>query len=326
MPPKGHHFIPRLHLQHFVGEDPPGQVWSYDKQTRRTWSAVPQETAVQTHFYSVEQPDGTMNTSLEEALSKIEGAAAPVYQRLVERAIPEDQERMDFAHFTGVMIVRTPAMRRMMAEIYGRMLQIENYAYATNPEAFEGLVARFEKETGRKLEPGAKEAVKQAMIDPSARTIILPQEQTLNVLKSAENLAELFFDMNWFTIRAAQGFFITSDNPVVREVDPRTRHPFYGDHGFVNETAEVTFPLSREILLLMAWSDRRRKEALDRQAVDMANRARAAHSDRYLYSHIRHKYVERLCFEFKDSRPAMKTEGFGPDKFASIKVSRRSNK
>jgi Protein of unknown function (DUF4238) len=248
-----------------MGEDPKGQVWTYEKQTGRIWSAIPEETAVQTHFYSVEQPDGTMNTSLEQALSKVEGAAAPVYQHLLQRIIPDaSQERMDFAHFIALMIVRTPAMRRMTAETYGQILQVMNYAYATNPQAFEILIRDVEKKSGKKLDSGAKDAIKLAMIDPCGYALVLPQEITLKVLKSAENLARLLFDLGWFTMRADQGFLVTSDNPVVPEVDPRTRHPFFGDYGFLNKTAEVTFPLSRETLLLMSWSDARRKETLDR--------------------------------------------------------------
>ena len=49
----------------------------------------------------------------------------------------------------------------------------------------------------------------------------------------------------------------------------------------------------------------------------------AAHSDRYLYSHIRHKRLKELAAEFKDSRPMMTTQGFGPKKFAKIEVARR---
>jgi hypothetical protein len=327
MPPKGHHFIPRLHLEHFAGNDPQGQVWTYDAQTGRVWSAIPEETAVQTHFYSAENPDGTMNTSLEEALSKVEGAAAPTYERLLQGVIPEvSQERMDFAYFIGLMYVRTPAMRRMVAEIYGRGIQIHNYAYATHPEAFETLMHEFESETGYKLDPAAKEDIKKGMIDPSGRTLMLPQEQTFTVLKSAEKLAGLFFKMNWFTMRADQGFFITSDNPVVREVDPKSRSPFYGDGGFANNTVEVTFPLSREVLFLMAWNPAPRKKSLSREAVDRANWSRSAHSDRYLYAHIQHAYVQKLAARFKDSRPNMTTHGFGPDKFAPITISRRSKK
>jgi len=97
------------------------------------------------------------------------------------------------------------------------------------------------------------------------------------------------------------------------------RHPFYGDHGFLHKTVEVSFPLSREILLLMSWSDAPRKEILERDAVDMANRSRAAHSDRYLYAHVRHNHILALDDEFKDSGPNMSTEGFGPLIFALLR-------
>ena len=68
--PKRHHFIPRLHLQHFGGPEPKGQVWTYDAQTRQVRSAVPEQTAVESHFYSVERDDGTMNTGIETKLAE----------------------------------------------------------------------------------------------------------------------------------------------------------------------------------------------------------------------------------------------------------------
>jgi hypothetical protein len=162
------------------------------------------------------------------------------------------------------------------------------------------------------------------MIDPSGHELTLPQELTLSALKSVNTLAPIFYDMHLFILRAKQGFFVSSDNPVVQEVDPRTRHRFYGDGGLMNKTVEVMCPLSREILLLMSWSNAPRKKELDRPAVDLANKATAAHSDRYLYAHLQHSYVEALAAEFKDSRPNMTVQGFGPEKFAPVKVSRRS--
>ena len=74
----------------------------------------------------------------------------------------------------------------------------------------------------------------------------------------------------------------------------------------------------------MSWSTAPRKKELERYAVDQANKTRAAHSDRYLYAHIHHSYVEKLAAEFKHSRPNMTVQGFGPGKFAPVKVSRRS--
>jgi hypothetical protein len=57
--------------------------------------------------------------------------------------------------------------------------------------------------------------------------------------------------------------------------------------------------------------------------VELVNKARAANSDRYLYAHIQHTRIQKLGAEFKDSRPGMTTQGFGPKKFAKIAVARR---
>src|SRR4029077_4415693 len=146
MAPKRQHFNPALHLRQFVGSAPKGQVWTYDKQTGRVRPATPENTAVQTHFYSVERDDGTMDTTIEDYLAEVESDAAPVYEGLLRGEIPDySQPRADFGQFLGLMYVRTPAMRRMAAEIQGRAIQIRNYAYASNRKAFDALLHRIEK-------------------------------------------------------------------------------------------------------------------------------------------------------------------------------------
>ena len=121
------------------------------------------------------------------------------------------------------------------------------------------------------------------------------------------------------------GYFITSDNPLVREVDPKTSHPVYGDQGFMNKTAEVTFPLSPKILLLLSWDESARDlGAIQRDHVHHINVARAVHSERYLFAHIKDNRVAKLADKFKDSSPGITTEGFGPERFAPITVARRS--
>jgi hypothetical protein len=89
MAPKAHHTVPRLHLQNFAGTNPPGQVWTYDATTGKCWSQIPEETGIQTHFYSVGRDDGTHDTRIEEMLSGFESRAAPVYESLLHGDIPE---------------------------------------------------------------------------------------------------------------------------------------------------------------------------------------------------------------------------------------------
>jgi hypothetical protein len=166
--PKRQHTIPRLHLQHFVGFDPKGHVWTYDAQTGNVWSAIPEETALETHFYSIEKPDGTMDTRIEECLASVESSAAPVYEALLRGEIPKDsQARSNFSVFLALMYCRTPSMRRMAAEIYSRMIQIKAYAYGRNNRAFDALIRRYEQAEGLELNTEHKERVRKDLLDPS---------------------------------------------------------------------------------------------------------------------------------------------------------------
>jgi hypothetical protein len=293
--------------------------------SRYNWSAIPQETCVQTHFYSAERDDGTMDTRLEEFLSLVESHAAPIYENLLKGRLPQDQRaRMDFAQFLALIHTRTTAMRRMAGEIRGRGAQIHSYAYANDPEAFEALTRRVEAEKGEKMDPEAKEKVRQAMLNPSGYTMEVSKESTFMALSASDKLTPIFDKMKWSLVYARHGYFISSDNPLVREVDPKTRHAIYGDHGFVNTTAEVTFPLSPKVLLLMSWDESARDLGeFGRDRVHQLNVVRAAHSDRFLFAHINDKRIARLAEIYRDSRPEMTTHGFGPEKFAPIKVARR---
>lgn len=324
MPPKRQHVIPVLHLKHFVGDAPRGQVWTYDAETGAVRSATPENTAVQTHFYSVERDDGTLDTHVEEVLGQIEGAAAPVYEALLGGVIPKDPvQRAAFASFLASMYVRTPAARRMAGEMYGRYIQIMNYAFGCSDEAFDSLIRRYEKDSGRTLDATERKRLREGLLDPSRFIVQVPKERTFAAFGAAEKLAPLLFNMTWTLATARHGYFVTSDHPLVRLVDPRTNHPIYGDHGFVNKTAEVTFPLSPKKLLIMTWKRYAPEHAvLKRLGIDTINAARAAHSDRYLYAHLRDKRLQKLAEKYRDSRPGWTTKGFGPKKFAKVTVPR----
>jgi len=141
-------------------------------------------------------------------------------------------------------------------------LRRHNPPYLRSPEQ-EGDVAPVELTCSI---GGRLFAFEHTGIEPFERHIAIEAKRHFqplrDALKTADPLAPLFFDMKSSILHANHGFFITSDNPVVREVDPRTRHPFYGDGGFTNKTVEVTFPLSREVLLLINVLEHRAAERI----------------------------------------------------------------
>ncbi|RWD68986.1 MULTISPECIES: DUF4238 domain-containing protein [unclassified Mesorhizobium] len=325
--PKGQHFIPRLHLQHFAGVQPKGHVWTYTKADGKKFSRMPEETAKQTHFYSVEAPDGSYDLRIEEMLARIESTAAPIYMRLINGKIPEHQDKMDMAQFLAVMVVRTPGSRKDAAEMVGRMIQIRNYATGVHDRAFNSLVHRIEQGEGRQLTEESRTSLRRSLIDPSGYRLELGKEWALQHLTAADKLTPVLFQMRWRTIGAAQGFFITSDDPVVRWVEPKTWHPIYGDHGYLNKTAVVTFPLTPKVMLAMSWEDEGANAFAGRQGVDRLNRLRALQADEYLYAHLDHEVIRRMAVATKGSRPRMTTEGFGPKKFAATTLRRgRANR
>ena len=296
-----------LHLRYFAGDAPVGQVWSYDAQAGTFWSAIPEEIAVQTHFYSATKADGTIDTRFEKLLSEVEGRAAPVYENILKGVIPKDgRARRDFAQFLALMHVRTPAMRRVTAEVLGRGIQIHSYAYSETGEAFDALTKRVENEKGERIDPGVKETIRETMLSPSGYEMFVPQAHTLMALDASDKLTSIFFDMRWSIALAAHNFLITSDNPLVQDINPKSCDRIYADHGFLNKTAEVTFPLSPRMLLLLSWKDDVREiDALERDQVHLMNKIRAANSDRYLYAHMRHKSIDDLAREYKNSRQAV---------------------
>ena len=106
--------------------------------------------------------------------------------------------------------------------------------------------------------------------------------------------------------------FHTTDNPLVREIDPKSISPSYGDGGFYNKTANHISVVTDETAFHVVGTFAHTVKPCSRDYVECVNKALAVRSDQYLYSHIHHKRLEQLAAEFKHSRPGITTQGFGP--------------
>jgi len=323
---KRHHYVPILHLKHFAGQQPAGQVWTYDAIEGTQRSSTPENTAVEGHFYSFEREDGTLDASIEDIYEKFESAAAPAYEELSKGRFPDDRGRSHFSEFLGTMFVRTPTWRRMAGELYSRHVQIMTYAYAVDDDAFDKLTAEVEASAGKTFSAEEKAAVRELMIDPSKVKMTIAKHVTLNGFELADKLANIFHAMKWSIVESAKGYFVSSDNPVVRTVDPATQHPIYGDGGFMNKTARVTFPLSPKRMLLLSWDGPNNVLRSSRREQTLGfNIERAKQSERYLYAHINDKRISALAHAFRHIRPGTETQGFGPKKFARTEIPRKWN-
>ncbi len=69
---KRHHQIPQLYLRRFTSPET-GEIWTYDKQTGDVRPSSVENTAYETHLYSITSDDGERFTEIEEQLARIEG-------------------------------------------------------------------------------------------------------------------------------------------------------------------------------------------------------------------------------------------------------------
>lgn len=326
---KAQHYNPVLQLRHFAGPEPKGHVWTYDKDTGDVRSSTPENTGFETHYYTLDNDDGTKDTVVEDWLATVEGINAPIYEKLISKAGLTDQERHDFAHFLAVQYFRTPSMRRVIGKTYGQHIQIMSYANAINDKAFDAWIRRYERDTGEVLDDEMKAIVRQRMIDPTGYELLVPKHYTVKpMFETSEKLAGILYEMTWGLLVAGQeGYFITGDNPVVRRVHKDSVHQIYGDGGFMNNTAEITYPLTPGLMLMLFWDNAKRRTfdpyGIPREYLRDQNRARATNAERFLYGPIKDTGILRLAVKYRTSKTDMKVEGFGPDEFAPVYVPRR---
>jgi hypothetical protein len=289
------HKTPALSLKHFAGPD--GYVWTYDKVRQRCWPARPERTSVEAHYYSVEREDGTMDVALENSFSRIEGESSPIYQNIVNGVIPHGSDCEIFGHFLGLMYVRSPAVRRISAEVYKSFLETNNAFTAQNPEAFASFIKRLEAQG---IDISDKEFIRSSISDMSHSDLMIPKTSVLRIVAQYDKVANIFLQMNWMLARAKHHFFVTSDSPICRGVDPKTCHPILGDHGLLNKTAVVSFPVSKNRLLVMSWRDMPLWEIeIRRDSVKKENNNRVFHAVNEVYAHIEHRVVRDMVFRSK---------------------------
>jgi hypothetical protein len=314
------HIIPRLSLAHFADED--GKVWTYDKASGRRWSAVPDETGTERHYYSVEREDGSMDTTLETHFSEIESCAAPVYEALARGQLPIGNDRITFGAFLGMMHTRSPLARRTALEIHKGVLEAHLRVAIEDPRALEAYAEELKMAGKPSIDP-AKLA--NDFRNLSGLNLKLAKPLALSGIAHAGKIAKLFLAMNWAVVWPMRGYFITCDCPIFHATDPKTYHPIYGDGGFVNPTVEITFPINPNVMLLMHWRDGLGSRGeMSGEDVKRENRKRAFNAERQVYAHVAHDGVSRLVTKYRDQKPGIVFSGAGLEKgFASVSTPRR---
>lgn len=302
---KKHHEIPRFYLKEFA--TPKDEIlWVYDMKEGTVRASRVGDTAFQKHLYSVTLEDGSRLTEIEDLLSKIESDAAPVLRRFMAGEKIRGQDRAKLASFFSIMFVRTDAFRQQFAEAMVKMNQVTMNFTGRHDRAFKSFIEGYVAKNGP-LSSTEQEKFREAMLsDQSKLAVTVDKDWTLLSLGAHDKIVEVIYDMEWSLIFAHDAqCFITSDNPVVREVFSRNRHPFYGG-GFTDPNIEVSFPLSPKLCWLGHWNKEMPKIGpISKQATKETNSLRAMYARRFLYSNERDGGISRLAAKYSTISPGI---------------------
>ncbi len=299
---KDQHFVPRLHLQHFTGDAPKNMIWTYSKRRDGPRPSRVEEAGFQKNYYSVRSGDGVYHDGIDELLTDIENKAAAPYRQLLAGEIPSGQARADFAVFVATSYSRSPAQIRSWAEAAARSAQIQLRTTAETRGRFDRVADAMERDTGKAI-PDRDRAF--AFInDPSRYSLGISEKRGLQAIGVADTITPLLYERSWIIAEALEGRFVTSDNPVCRWAPDGKINPVYGDGGFGNPRAQVSFPLSSTKLLIIAGVPQvegllpiRGGEVLN------FNRMRAAYAEDLLFADRKDDTISAMVREFRDERP-----------------------
>ncbi len=265
---KKHHYVPQYYLNGFTDSSPSSKIWVYEKGKQHVFLSSTVNIGHENHFYSFERLDGTRDSnSVENFLAdRIEGPANPVITKIRNRHMITDKEKETLSVYLSAMLQRVPKHRdRVKGLLPGVINSVAN-------EIKEGKKWKSRIEADR---TAALRLLKRYELE-APKEVFLPSV--------SHRIVTAIYMMNWqfLTFDGKQGF-ITGDNPFA----------FDEGLGLGNLNAEITFPVSPNILLWATWQTGQGSEFIpvNEQTVEAANLRTATVASRYVFYRSKEQWI-----------------------------------
>lgn len=268
---KKQHFIPQCYLKAWCDSNTPHQqtpyVWRFTKDGNEVKKKSPENIFHETDTYTIFDLKGNRNLVLEKGLNQLETQFANLLEKKIKSKIPTtSEEHFILCAFVAAMFARTTARREHNSKTWNRVLE--------TGERLKEKVKNMTPEQRRKIRPVIK-----SVNEP----ITLSHNQVENFAKnpmqsflSAEisNLAIILFQIDFLILETTDKFgFITCDNPCVWfNPEAYKRPPFYQRVSLLNETIEITLPISPQFMILFNRQGYKGKIKIREDMLDEFNR------------------------------------------------------
>ena len=214
--PRGHHYIPKLLLKHFIDDN--GILYAFDKQRPElgVFPGSPKTLFLERDFNTISDQKGEKIFSVEKELSQIEVETDKIIIKIID-STQEDkishlnlQEKNTWDRFVHAMCQRTPEFREHVREFIESSEELfgEEYDRIAKEEGAHSHWDNFEKKEQERLQ------------DNSLKTLPLIEQGPIS--KKPSTLLESLSNkkIRIAVIRAARKSFIIGSNPVVLIGEP----------------------------------------------------------------------------------------------------------
>ncbi len=247
---------------------------------------------------------GVNPNAIEDALSRIEGRSAEVISEILEtHLMPNGDEYRVLMNFLALMHVRIPSARESMNQGVDLICRHLLHSDLRSKGTWESRVEAARKAGFDLGEISSYDHMRNVLEDRRYSFVAEQNWQIKCMLELMEELTPCFAAREWSLAISRCGALISSDCPVsVRFTDPKGA---MDSPGLMREDTEITFPLSRNVLLIGSWERFASKRlALGQSAVAFCNSITAKRARRFLFSSARE-------FCWLDDKSDMRFE-FGP--------------
>ena len=284
--PKKHHFLPQFYLNGFQisnlkSKIPKVYVLEKNNECRCFTSSV-KDAGCKRNYHAIENSD---KSSVEQELSRIEGVQAAIIKQIVETGSIEGVDVNSLSFFILLMRSRVPSTKTFVKGSLQKTLR-----------STLGILLK----SGKVPTPPAEiQKILDEGMDPFKIEVF--NERILYYMFSMAQdprAMGLLSKMNFRLLRSPkEQYFITSDAPVAYYVPDYNSRRTYGA-GLNDRELEITFPLTRDYLLLATWQERGRKEQVIHEQVKEYNRRTIISAQNYVYSNSRNNEIVNLVKKY----------------------------
>jgi hypothetical protein len=297
--PRAHHYLPVFYLRGFTSETPKdkGFVWVYEK-AKTPRRSKPENEAHERDLYAFEDEEGERHDHLEQLLSDIESAVAPLFRAIEDgyhEFHPVDWEGLTY--FMALMWLRGPTGRDFVNGLYEDSTEFALKKQAENAEEFAKFYQRFLESSGTKTKVTAEEL----------RDFILGGKGTIEqknygftlklMFDGVPRISSILKKKRWTVLISKDDqFFCTSDHPLLTYLPDRPGRPGGGSigTGFEWPGVEIYFPLNRRQCLVLGNRARNNARQIPGGHVRETNKFMMVGARRFLYAAEKNLAMERL--------------------------------